>query len=61
MVVYDLKLPSELASIHPVFHDSMLKNCIGVPEFNLPIEGLEVQEKLPYEEVLVEILDRIVK
>ena len=30
-VAYELKLPNELASIHPIFHVSMLKKCIGDP------------------------------
>ena len=38
-VAYVLKLLSELASVHPVFHVSMLKKCIGDPESILPIEG----------------------
>ena len=46
-VAYALKLPSELASVHPMFHVSMLKKCIGDPEFILPIEGLGVQEYSP--------------
>ena len=29
-VSYELKLPSELASVHPIFHVSMLKKCIGL-------------------------------
>ena len=33
-VAYELMLPSELASVHPVFHVSMLKKCIGDPESN---------------------------
>ena len=41
-VAYELMLPSELASVHPVFHVSMLKKCIGDPESILPIEGLFV-------------------
>ena len=55
-VAYDLRLPSELASVHPVFYVFMLKKCIGDPKFILPIEGLGVQEKLSYEEVPMKIL-----
>ena len=36
----------------------MLKKYIGDPESILPIEGIGVQEKLSYEEVTVQILDR---
>ncbi|KAK4709743.1 hypothetical protein R3W88_004256 [Solanum pinnatisectum] len=60
-VAYELNLPNELALIHPVFHVSMLKKCIGDPVSILPLEGLGVDESLYYEEVLVEILDRQVK
>ena len=56
-VAYELKLPSELASVHPLFHVSMLKKCIGDPESILPIEGLGVKDNLFYEEVPVKILD----
>jgi len=60
-VAYELKLPIELAPVHPVFHISMLKKCIGDPVSILPLEGLGVNENLSYEEVPVEILDRQVK
>ena len=60
-VAYELKLPSELASVHPVFHVSMLKKCICDPVSILPIEGLGVEDNLSYEEVLVQILYRKVK
>ncbi|WMV46330.1 hypothetical protein MTR67_039715 [Solanum verrucosum] len=30
-VAYELKLPSELAAVHLVFHISMLKKCMGDP------------------------------
>ena len=56
-----MKLPSELDSVHPVFHLSMHKKCISDPESILPIEGLGVQENLSYEEVPVKILHRQVK
>ena len=59
--MYELKVPSKLASVHLVFHVSMLNKCIGDPMSILPIEGLGVDEKLSYEEVLIDILDRQVK
>ena len=60
-VAYELKLPGELALVHPIFHVSMLKKCISDLEFILPIKGLGVKDNLSYEEVLVQILDRQVK
>ena len=60
-VAYELALPAELASIHPVFHVSMLKKCLGDPASILPIEGLGVDEDLSYKEIPVEILERQVK
>ena len=60
-VAYELKLPSELASVHPIFLVSMLKKCIGDPESILPIEGLGFKDNLYYEEAPVQILDRQVK
>ena len=60
-VEYEWKLPNELSSVHPVFHVSMLKKCIGYPEFILPIEGLCVNKNLSYEEVSIEIFHRQVQ
>ena len=57
-VAYDLRLPTELASVHPVFHLSMLKKCICDPECILRIKGHGVKDKLSYEEVPVQIIDR---
>nr|XP_004250674.1 uncharacterized protein LOC101247491 [Solanum lycopersicum] len=57
MVPYEMRLPSELASIHLVFRDSMLKKWIVDPVSIFRIEGLGVDEDLSYEEVPVEILD----
>ena len=54
-VAYELKLPNELAFVHPVFHVSMLKKFLGDPASILSVEGLGFGENLSYEEVPVEI------
>ena len=48
-VAYELRLPSELASVHPLFHVFILKKCIGYPESILPIESQVLKDKLSYE------------
>jgi hypothetical protein len=40
-----------------VFHISQLKNCLRAPEEQLPLEELDVQEDLTYEEHPIKILD----
>ena len=47
-VSYELKLPSELALVHSVFHVSMLKKFISGLDSILPIEGLGVKDNLSY-------------
>ena len=49
-VAYQLSLPENLSAVHDVFHVSQLKKCLRVPEVQLPVEGLEVQEDLTYVE-----------
>ncbi|CAN4093458.1 unnamed protein product [Withania somnifera] len=60
-VAYELELPQELSIVHPVFHVSMLRRCIGDPSRITPIEDVQVTKELGYEEVPVAILDRQVK
>ena len=50
-----------MASINLVFHFSMLNKCIGDPKTILPNKGLGVKDKLSYEEIPIQILDRQVK
>jgi hypothetical protein len=47
-VAYQLSLPEDLSVVHDVFHVSQLKKCLRVPEEQLPVEVLEVQEDLTY-------------
>ncbi|WMV37798.1 hypothetical protein MTR67_031183 [Solanum verrucosum] len=56
-VVYELELPAELAVVHPVFHISFLKKCVGDPASIVPLESVAVRDSLTYEDVPVEILD----
>jgi hypothetical protein len=56
-VAYQLSLLEGLSAVHDVFHVSQLKKCLLVPEEQLPVEGLEVQEDLTYIEKSVQILE----
>ena len=57
-MAYRLRLPSELANIHDVFHVSMLRKYIGYPSHILKEQPIQLKENLTYEEHPVEILDR---
>ena len=61
MVSYELELPAGLGGVHPVFHVSMLRKCIGDPSRVFPIDDMQVTEELTYEEQPVAILDRQVR
>ncbi|WMV46777.1 hypothetical protein MTR67_040162 [Solanum verrucosum] len=57
-VAYGLELPQELSSVHPIFHNSVLKKCIGDPSLIIPTEDIGIKDSLSYEEIPVHILDR---
>jgi len=57
-MAYRLELPDQLSDVHDVFHVSQLKKCLRVPEEQLPLEELDVQEDLSYIEQPIKILDR---
>ncbi|WMV45946.1 hypothetical protein MTR67_039331 [Solanum verrucosum] len=60
-VAYELELPADLATVHPVFHISLLKKCVGDPASIVPLESVAMKNSLSYEDVPVEILDRQVR
>ena len=60
-VTYELEFPAELAAVHPVFHISLLKECMGDPASIVPLESVAVKDSLSYEDVPVEILELQVK
>ncbi|XP_019235937.1 PREDICTED: uncharacterized protein LOC109216249 [Nicotiana attenuata] len=57
-VAYRLELPPEMSLVHPVFDVSMLKKVVGDPTLVVPIETIEVNKELTYEEILVAFLDK---
>ena len=47
-VTYELEFPVELAAVHPVFHMSLLKKCVGDQAFLVPLDSMTVRDSLSY-------------
>ena len=60
-MAYELELPAELDEVHPVFHISVLKKCVGDLVSVVPLGSVAVKDSISYENVPVEILDRQVR
>ncbi|WMV09966.1 hypothetical protein MTR67_003351 [Solanum verrucosum] len=60
-VAYELELPADLTTVHPVFHISLLKKCVGDPASIVPLESVAMKDSLSYEDVPIEILDHRVR
>jgi hypothetical protein len=60
-VAYQLELPDHLSDVHDVFHVSQLKKCLRVPEEQLPMEDLSVQDDLTYAEYPIKIMDTLTR
>ena len=54
-VAYQLELPDRLSRVHNVFHVSQLKKCLRVPEDQLQVGDLNMQDDLTYTEHPVQI------
>ena len=52
-----MALPAQLSDLHNVFHVSQLKKCLRVPEEQLPLEELNINEDPSYSEYPVKILE----
>ena len=50
-VVYEL--PQELVAIHPEFHSSMLKKCMGDTSLIIPTKGIHIKDSSSYEDIPV--------
>jgi len=60
-VAYLLELPLEMLAIHDMFHISQLKRCLRVPEEQAPMETMDLQLDLQYQERPVKILDTVTR
>ncbi|GJT50294.1 putative reverse transcriptase domain-containing protein [Tanacetum coccineum] len=60
-VPYTLELPEELKGIHSTFHVSNLKKCLAEGDVVVPMEEIQLDDKLHMIEEPVEIVDKEVK
>ncbi|GKD78579.1 hypothetical protein Tco_1341200 [Tanacetum coccineum] len=58
---YHLELPQELCLVHNVFHVCNLKKCLSDDTLVIPLEEIQLDDKLNFVEEPVEIMDREVK
>ncbi|GJR84187.1 putative reverse transcriptase domain-containing protein [Tanacetum coccineum] len=58
LVAYKLELPEKLRGIHNTFHVSNLKRCLADENLIIPLEEIQLDDKLHFIEEPVEIMDR---
>ncbi|GJX53469.1 putative reverse transcriptase domain-containing protein [Tanacetum coccineum] len=56
-----LELPEQLSRVHNTFHVSKLKKCIADEPLAIPLDEIQVDDKLHFIEEPVEIMNREVK
>ncbi|GKB48934.1 putative reverse transcriptase domain-containing protein [Tanacetum coccineum] len=60
-VAYQLELPEQLSRVHSTFHVSNLKKCMVDEPLAIPLDEIQIDDKLHFIEEPVEIMDREVK
>ncbi|GJZ91458.1 putative reverse transcriptase domain-containing protein, partial [Tanacetum coccineum] len=60
-VAYKLELPDKLRGIHNTFHVSNLKKCLADENLVIPLEEIQLDDKLHFINEPVKIIDREVK
>ncbi|GJY81305.1 putative reverse transcriptase domain-containing protein [Tanacetum coccineum] len=60
-VAYRLELPEQLSRVHSTFHVSNLKKCLSDETLAIPLDEIQIDDKLHFIEEPVEIIDREVK
>nr|GEZ03786.1 hypothetical protein [Tanacetum cinerariifolium] len=60
-VAYQLELPEQLSRVHSMFHVSKLKKCMADEPLAIPLDEIQVDDKLNFIRKPVKIMDREVK
>ncbi|GJY47618.1 hypothetical protein Tco_0436681 [Tanacetum coccineum] len=60
-VAYRLELPERLSRVHSTLHVSKLKKCMADEPLAIPLDEIQVDDKLHFVEEPVKIMDREVK
>nr|GEV52475.1 hypothetical protein [Tanacetum cinerariifolium] len=60
-VAYRLELPDQLSKVHKTFHVSNLKKCLADEPLAIPLDEIQVDDKLHFIKEPDEIMDREVK
>ncbi|GKB26497.1 putative reverse transcriptase domain-containing protein [Tanacetum coccineum] len=60
-VVYRLELPEQLSRVYSTFHVSNLKKCFSDEPLAIPLDEIQIDDKLNFIEEPIEIMDRKVK
>nr|GEZ44455.1 putative reverse transcriptase domain-containing protein [Tanacetum cinerariifolium] len=61
IVAYRLELPKQLSRVHSTFHVSKFKKCMAKEPLAIPLDEIQVDDKLNFIEEPVEIMDCEVK
>ncbi|GKD01841.1 putative reverse transcriptase domain-containing protein [Tanacetum coccineum] len=60
-VAYRLELPQQLSRVHSTFHVSNLKKCLSDESLVIPLDEIQIDDKLHFVEEPVKIIGREVK
>ncbi|GKD16634.1 putative reverse transcriptase domain-containing protein [Tanacetum coccineum] len=60
-LAYRLELPEELIRVHSTFHVSNLKKCFVDEPLAIPLDEIQIDDKLNFNEEPIKIMDREVK
>ncbi|GJS87751.1 putative reverse transcriptase domain-containing protein [Tanacetum coccineum] len=60
-IAYRLELPEQLSRVHSTFYVSNMKKCFSDEPLAIPLDEIQIDDKLNFIEELVEIMDREVK